>query len=70
MSKKRLQSRYARGLFAGVPVAHLLTLGKAICESDARFIDLLFDICFDQRSEDLQNRVGQSLRPQMRNPGD
>ncbi len=40
--------------------------GEAVREGDARVSHLLLDICVDQRAEDIQDRAGESVRPEMR----
>jgi hypothetical protein len=46
----------------------LFLSGKAVCSSDARITDILLDIGIDKRAKDLQNRFGQSIRSEMRDP--
>ena len=48
----------------------LINLGEAIREGDARLAHLLLNIRVDQRAEDIQDRAGESVRPQMRDPRD
>ena len=44
--------------------------GQAVRKSDACVPHLLLDISIDKRAEDIQDRAGESVRPQMRDPRD
>ena len=61
MSKKRLQSRQVKCCIVRGTHTHHGHLGQAVCKSDARILDLLLNVSFNQRTEDLQNRTCESI---------
>ena len=44
-------------------------VGEALRKGDACLAHILLNISLDQRAEDLQDRPGEGVRPEMRHPG-
>lgn len=44
-------------------------LGEAFRKGNACLLDFLFNVSIDKRAEDIQDRSSESIRPEMRHPG-